>query len=204
MKFSLNAVGGIEMLTQRDKNMLRYLEDHGAFTIYQCYQMFFKHSRYGFDLARKRLKKLEELKFIKHYTNTATKEYVYYLDKRLSAHELYVMSVYSTLIYEGAEIIKFQKESRFLNGDIRADALIEYSFNGYIDDIIVEVDLTHSPDISEYERLYDAGELQKQCGGEFPILLIVSDKDKKYISNKINIVQINTKLDQFKEKVLAG
>lgn len=192
------------MLTQRDKNILRHLEDHEAITIFQCYQLFFRDSRYGFDLARKRLKQLETMKYIRHYTNTATKEYVYYIDHKLSAHDLYIMNFYSTLIYEGAKVLQFKKLEPFMNGLIIADAFIEYIYGNYVDDVIVEVDLTHSPNMQEYERLYQSKELQKECGGEFPLLVVVSDKGRDYSSNIIKIIQLDSKLTKLKEKVLVG
>lgn len=48
------------MITGRDKNILDFIEQNGIITIKQCSNLFYKDSKYGYDLARKRLKILEE------------------------------------------------------------------------------------------------------------------------------------------------
>lgn len=191
------------MLMQRDKNILRYLEDYHAITISQCGQIFFNHSRHHYDLARKRLKKIEDMGLIRYYTNHVTNEKVYYLERKLPPHDIYLMNVYAALRHSRADIIEFVKECRFLEGKVRADAFFRFSYGGYERIMITEVDLTHSTDLSKYEALYEAKELQRKYG-TFPLVVIIGDYcNRKHKSENFDIVYLDYKLTGFAEKVLV-
>lgn len=48
------------MITDRDNNIMQFIEEFGGITIYQASKIFFNAAKYGNDIARKRLKKLAE------------------------------------------------------------------------------------------------------------------------------------------------
>lgn len=191
------------MLMPRDKNVLKFIEDNGSITIYQTYYMFFNESRYGYDLARKRLKKLREMGFLKCYPNKVTNELVYFSDKKpLNTHDVYIFNFYATLKYYNCDIIQFKKEKQWLDGKIRSDGFFIFKFNNIARAVICEIDLSHNTNPQKYEDLFATGELQKKYNG-FPLIAIVGESNNTYKSTNFDIIRLNYKLDNFAEKVLA-
>lgn len=191
------------MLVQRDKNILRYLEEYHSITIAQCGQIFFNESIHYYDLARKRLKIIEDMGLIKHYTNRVTKEKVYYIEKKLSPHDLYLMNFYASLKFHKIEISEFIKECKFQEGKIRADGFFRFKCGGYERIVIVEVDMTHSTNIKKYEELYDTKEPQTRYGA-FPLVVIIGGLgNRTYKTDKFDIEYLDYKLSGFAEKVLV-
>lgn len=192
----------LEMLMQRDKDILRYLEDYKAISIKQAMKIFFNNSYGG---ARRRLAELEKMKLLKSYENVLTNEKIYYIEEKLSAHDLYVMDFYAELISQGATIRQFKKQPRYLNDMIRGDAFIEFAYDNNLYYLILECDLTHFTNNSKmqlYEKLYKDGDLQKECKGMFPSIIIMKEKDDlRYMSNNFEVVYIDFQLSNFKSKI---
>lgn len=190
------------MLMQRDKDILRYLEDYKAISIKQAMKIFFNNSYGG---ARRRLAELEKMKLLKSYENVLTNEKIYYIEEKLSAHDLYVMDFYAELISQGATIRQFKKQPRYLNDMIRGDAFIEFAYDNNLYYLILECDLTHFTNNSKmqlYEKLYKDGDLQKECKGMFPSIIIMKEKDDlRYMSNNFEVVYIDFQLSNFKSKI---
>lgn len=119
------------MLTKRDKQIVRYIEDNGFITISQCCNIWFNDKKYGYDLARKRLQEIERLNYCKSYIDHKiyAPEKIYYIDDKYakpSKHTIISMNIYSELIKLGATILYFKREQKWLNGKYRTDAFIVY------------------------------------------------------------------------------
>lgn len=192
----------LEMLMQRDKDILRYLEDYKAISIKQTQKIFFNGVYGG---ARRRLADLEKMKLLKSYENVLTNEKVYYIEEKISAHDLYVMDFYAELISQGAKITKFKKQPRYLNDMIRADGFFEFVYENNLYWTIVECDLTHYTGNSKmqlYEKLYKDNVLQEECRGMFPSIVIMKEKDDlRYMSNNFEVVYIDFQLTNFVSKI---
>ncbi|MFT8312931.1 MAG: hypothetical protein ABF633_01605 [Clostridium sp.] len=193
------------MLTKRDKDILIYLEKHKAITIMQSYRIFFNDCKFGYDVARKRLKKLEDMEVLKSYKNQLTDEKIYYTEQKISAHDLYVLDFYSLLVFNNCKNIEFKIQPRYLKDMIRPDAFFKFEFNGNLYFILLEVDLTHSsmPKMQTYERLYRSQELQEQCYGTFPLIVIMGTHNIKYESTNFDIIYSDFKLSNFTHNVLG-
>lgn len=190
------------MLTQRDKNILIFLEKHHATSIKQAYRMFYYETKTGYDVARKRLKQLEDMGLMKSYINLATNEKIYFGDRKLSAHDLYVMDFYSLLFTYECEDIKITNTPRYLNGLVVPDALISFKYDNSLYYILLECDLTHVTDLTKwqkYEKLYKDGELQTNFG-TFPIIVVMGlKKELIYESQNFDIINVNFELDNFEK-----
>lgn len=192
----------LQMLMQRDKDILRYLEDNKAISIKQATKIFFKNSYGG---ARRRLADLEKMKLLKSYENVLTNEKIYYIEERLSAHDLYIMDFYAELVGSGATIRQFKKQPRYLNDMIRGDGFFEFVYDNNLYFLILEVDLTHFTSNSKmqlYEKLYKDNVLQEECRGMFPSIVIMKEKDDlRYMSNNFEVVYIDFQLNNFTSKI---
>lgn len=191
----------------RDKQILKFLEENKAVTIYQAYRMFFNEAKFGYDRARVRLKQLEEFGLLRSYKNKLTDEKVYYTDDKISSHDLYVNEFYSLLVLYGCTNINIKRQPRFLKDLIRPDALIKFEYKNNLYFILLEVDFTHITSTSKfqlYEKLYKNEELQELCLGVFPLIVVISVDENpiKYESENLDILYLNDKLDNFKEKIL--
>lgn len=196
------------MLMPRDKEILKFMEQHKAITIYQAYRMYFNHAKFGYDRARVRLKQLEDFGLVRSYKNKLTDEKVYYTDDKVSSHDLYVNEFYSLLVYYGCTNIKVLRQPRYLKDLIRPDALFRFEYKGNLYFILLEVDFTHVTSVAKfqlYEKLYKIEELQKMCYGTFPLIVVISIDENpiKYESDSLDIVYLNDKMNNFKEKILG-
>jgi replication initiation and membrane attachment protein DnaB len=190
------------MLTQRDRQILRFVEDFGGITIWQSARMFFRESKRSYDLSRKRLKILHDMGLLKSITNKLTDEKIYCVDKKISPHTSYLLDVYSTLIYNGAKILSFQKEPKWLDGQFRSDGFFLIEYNGVKRIICVEIDVTSATNIDKYEAIFENNEFQKKYG-VFPLIVIIDENPSPTYSNNFDVVYLNYKLNDFTEKVLA-
>jgi len=195
------------VLMPRDKQILKFLEENKAVTIFQAYRMWFNEAKFGYDRARVRLKQLEDYGLLRSYKNKLTDEKVYYTDDKVSSHDLFVNEFYSLLVLNGCSNIQVKRQPRFMKDLIRPDALFKFEYESNLYFILLEIDFTHITSISKfqlYERLYKTEELQKVCLGVFPLIAVISidESPLKYESDSLDIVYLNDKLDNFKEKIL--
>jgi DNA-binding Lrp family transcriptional regulator len=184
------------MLNQRDRGIIEFINEYKSITIKQTSRLFFSGIKYSYNTARKRLKKLEEMDVLKSYTNKVNEEKVYYISDKLSAHNLYVLEVYSLLIENGCEILEFKMQPLYLKKQIRPDAFIKFRYDNLVYLVLLEIDLTHFTGLSKfqmYEMLYRANELQNIYGA-FPIIAVVGDNPVRYESFNFDIVYLSFKI----------
>lgn len=176
------------MLTTRDMEILEFISLYGGITIKQAYKIFFNGAKYGYDRARKRLKILADEGVIKYNNTWASNERIYYTGKKvISAHQCKLLDVYADMIAAGCEILKFDTEPVYMEGQIRPDGFIDLRYQGRRIIIIIEIDFTHQTDIGKYELLYHTGEIQEDYKGAFPRILIITNAHKNYKSKDFRI-----------------
>ncbi|AZV56817.1 hypothetical protein [Clostridium sp. AWRP] len=131
------------MITERDKRILKWIENFNSITIDQCSKLFFSTSKMSYDLARKRLRYLNREGAIKRYRKDPKSETVYFMDKRLKVHDLKILDV----------IVALQQFNTTTNEIILQNKIQINQFISYIVDativigndypILIEVDYTH-------------------------------------------------------------
>ncbi|WP_238899390.1 replication-relaxation family protein [Clostridium sp. YIM B02500] len=181
------------MLTNRDREILTWIEEYKAITVPQCTQLYFNGNYEG---CRRRLKQLEDMSILKSTVSTLLKAKVYFREKMISNHDLLVYEFLKEVKKYGANIIAVKNQPRFLDGEIRPDAFITFSHNGNVFFVLLEIDLTHNTPIGKmqkYEELFNSGEVQKQCCGTFPIVIISrpSNARLRYNSKNFNVVYLD-------------
>lgn len=138
------------MLTDRDMNILDWLDKYKAITIEQAQYMFFNES---YEAARRRLSLLEEYKILKSYISKATKKKIYYIEKKISDHDLYCLDYIKELKKLGCEIITIIPHPHYKL--IIPDFFVKFKLNKYIFNTLLEVDFTHNTPIDKLNILYE-------------------------------------------------
>jgi len=192
------------VLTERDRDVLKWIENYKAITLKQANTLFFNN----YKSCSRRLKQLEEEeKILKSYQNSITKEKVYYVENKISAHDLFIYDFYAKLVQEGAKIRKFKKQPQYLSGLIRPDGFFEFEYEGNLYFILLEIDLTHFTSTSKfglYEKLFKENEIQKECYNTFPIVTVIrpTNNDIRYNSNNFEVVYLDFKFTNFRQLIL--
>ena len=197
-------------LQSRDRQVLRFLEEHRAITTQQAINIFFKK-----DIsAYRRLNQLEEAGILESYTKGKNK--VYKLSgetKELSEHDLLIYDFYSWIYSKGGEVIEFKKNPHYFKSMLIPDAAVKFRlpYEGQVYTIysLVEIDLNHYTDNTKmnvwYEKLYREQVLKSWCGAaEFPFIIIARPTQGiRYNSNNFNCVYCDLKFTNLDRLLLS-
>lgn len=181
------------MLTNRDREVLTWIQDYKSITLSQCSYLYFNGN---YESCRRRLKQLEGIGLLKSIPNTLFKTKVYFQEKLLKDHELLVYEFLKAIKINGGDIINIENKPQYHGNKIIPDAFITFSYNKMVFFILLEVDLTHNTPLCKmqrYEELYKTGELQNQCYGTFPIIVITkpSQPRLRYNSSNFNVIYLD-------------
>lgn len=133
------------MLNERDLKIIRYIETYGFVTISQCYKMFFKDRAYGYDLARKRLAKLQEKGHLLSQIDYLEKnpEKIYYIEEENSSpskHTIMIMNCLAEVYKLDSNVRYFAREQEWLDGKRRSDGYVLFNINNYVYQLFIEVE----------------------------------------------------------------
>lgn len=146
------------MLTDRDLEILQWIDKYKAISVEQARYIFFNGS---YEAARRRLSVLEKDKIIKSYISRATKQKVYYNEKKISDHDLYILDYLKELKILNCEIIDIKLKPQYLSGAIIPDAFVKFKFSKYVFNTLLEVDFAHATEELKFNTLYE--KLAKEC-----------------------------------------
>lgn len=151
-------------LTNRDKEILKFIEKYGSITINQCSKIFFTKNKEAYYQSRKRLKILSDNKYLQRYRQDMRSECVYYSEKKLSFHDLRVLDAYANLMSTGADIREFIREYIITCGskEYRVDGLIECVYQGFFYPILIEIDYTHFTSTNKLLDIYNSNFFQNK------------------------------------------
>ncbi|MDV5116208.1 hypothetical protein SNJ89_14930 [Clostridium perfringens] len=161
------------MLTARDKEILKFIEDYKSLTIKQAQYLFFRESYEG---ARRRLAELEKFGLLKSSTSKARSEKVYFDGKNLSDHDLYKIDYIANLKKMEFEILEFNTKPSYFNNTLRPDAFVICRKNGYRYLTFLEVDYTHYTSNAKMNTLYE--KLAKEDFKDTGFILVVARPTK--------------------------
>lgn len=183
------------MVTKRDKEILIWIQDYKAITINQAKVLFFNNS---YDNARRRLRLLEQQGILNSYILRETKEKVYYIDKKISLHDIYVLDYIKKLKELGCRIVDIVIKPRYLNDSLIPDAFVKFAYNDDLYITFLEVDYKHTTEYlkfkSLYERLYREKDKHDEFLGTFPIV-VVANLNASIRYNSLNFSTVWTSLD---------
>lgn len=189
------------MMTDRDRDIIKFIESIGFASIKNISDMFFGDCRYGYDLSRKRLKKIYDCeKYIRKFVNKETNEIIYTpIDskvKNISIHNMKVLEYVCKLKGLGCDISEVEFEPVF--GSIKPDAYIKFKFNGYIYFELLEMELRHDfVDLKRLKKQDVIDSILERTGDVYPKIIIVQDTRKDYNRDNqsdFEIVQLDCSL----------
>jgi hypothetical protein len=189
------------MLTERDRNIINFIDSTGYATIGNIASLFFSQNKFSYDLARKRLKKIKEMgQYIKSFQNSETTETIYVpyesIKKKVSIHDVMVLNYACKLKSLGCNIDNIELEPIFNN--VKPDALIQYTFNGYRFHQLVEMQIRHNLiDLERYNKDGVMDTILDKTNNTIPKLIIIQDTKINYIDNnptQMDIIQMDTSM----------
>jgi hypothetical protein len=187
-------------ITSRDREIVRFIEENNALTISQCQKIFMPTAKFGYKIAQKRLSRLVENGYLK-VGRTDSSENIYYIDKKISYHDLLVNSFYAELIKCKATVLEFKHPVEWIKDEApKSDAFFKVDYGNYIFYFILEVALTKKDvPMRSYERLCRSGIVHRQCDGHFPTLVVMDEvkhtNKSFYRSDLFKTVQIDLDLN---------
>ena len=198
-------------LQSRDRQVLRFLEEHRAITTQQAINIFFNRCKRS---ATRRLNQLEDAGILNNYTRGKNKVYKLIDEvKELSEHDVLIYDFYSWIYENNGEVIEFKKNPRYFKGMLIPDALVKFKlpYEGQMYTIysLLEIDLNHYTDNTKmnvwYEKLYREQVLKSWCGAaEFPFIIIARPTQGiRYNSNNFNCTYCNLKFTNL-DRLLLG
>lgn len=177
------------MIMPRDKEILDFIDLLGAASLTQIKRVFMNENKQGKIIARRRLKRLYDLKLIKRDRSFINSEYIYYKKNTLLEHKLALTEFYTTLQSLPGKILKFDPEKTL--DDIRPDAVCDYLYKGNVYQLFIEAHLATIPfNQQKYEDFYESGKY-RQWYKVFPRVIIISDRRIEFKSSKIRYIQIS-------------
>lgn len=187
------------MITDRDREIINYIDKIGFATIEHVSDMYFTNLKSGYDLARRRLKKIKDTSnYLKVIKNTETNQLIYIpLDsnlKRVSMHNLKIIDYLCKIKKLGAEIETVKIECNFDN--VIPDAYVSILFDGYRFHQIIEVEIRHDyVDVNRYNKCIDS--ILNSTNNVFPKLIIIQNTNKDYSKDnktQMDILQMDLEM----------
>lgn len=183
------------MLTKRDLEILEWINKYKAITVEQARYIFFKGS---YEPARRRLSILEKDKILKSYLSKTTKQKVYYLEKKISDHDLYCLDYIKELMKYNCKIVEIKSKPHYLNNLIIPDMYVKFKFAGYSFNTLLEVDFTHATEEKKlnllYEKLARESSDYKDFNGRSFILIVAKPIiQTKYAANNYTSIYTDLK-----------
>jgi hypothetical protein len=197
------------MLTQRDREIISFIDNIGYSTISNIADMYFNQNKFSYDLARKRLKKIKEFDgYIKSFTNQETNETVYIPynsnKKKVSIHDIMVLNYACKLKLLNCDIENIELQPQFNN--VIPDALIQFTFNGYRFHQLIEMQIRHSLiDLDRYNKQGVMESIMSKTNNTVPKLIIIQDTKINYADNNLtpmDIVQMDTTMEDIAKVIM--
>jgi hypothetical protein len=197
------------MLTPRDREIISFIDNIGYATISNIADMYFSQNKFSYDLARKRLKKIKDMgEYIKCFQNQETNETIYVpynsSKKKLSIHDVMVLNYACKLKLLGCNVDNIELEPIFCN--IKPDALIQFTFNGYRFHQLIEMQIRHNLiDIDRYNKQGVMESIMDKTNETVPKLIIIQDTKINYADNNttcMDIVQMDTSMKDIAKVIM--
>jgi hypothetical protein len=197
------------MLTQRDRDIINFIDNIGYATISNIADMFFSQNKFSYDIARKRLKKIKEFEgYIRSFNNQETNETVYIPynsnKKKVSIHDIMVVNYACKLKLLGCDIENIEIQPQFNN--IIPDALVQFVFNGFRFYQLIEMQIRHSLiNLDRYNKQGVMESIMSKTNETVPKLIIIQDTKINYADNNptpMDIVQMDTTIDNIAKVIM--
>lgn len=200
------------MITDRDRRIIRHLEQYKYATLEQLEKIFFREQKNSYNIARRRMARIVDAGYAKVARHAEINNRLVYMwnsakVKMPDKHRIIVLDVLANIHDCGFNVKEFIIEKQWMGGKIRSDAFTVFTMENVKRrcHYFVEVALAnHSPNIEKYDRLLETNEVFKYLGrNTVPRVLLISDRKHNDLNLKhTSVVQLNTKMDSFATIIL--
>lgn len=160
------------MATERDRKIVRFVEDFGVVTTSQVYKLFFDDL--AFRNCQLRLSLLTERGKLKRERASINKDYAYFMNTIPSQSEHhYVRAEFYIEASKKLCLVDFIPEYKC--GGLRSDAYFEFEYDGLCFGAFLEVQLSSGFDQNKYEKFYASGTWHGLWDG-FPPVVVVTNR----------------------------
>ena len=178
------------MITDRDREIINYIDKYKYATIDQIANVFFNDSFSKYELSRRRLKCISDThNYIKSFRNSSTNTVVYTsIDnniKSIKDHDLKIMDYIAKLYVLGCNIrnVTMANEWSKLIPEVVPDSLIKLEFKSGTTEYqmfhILEMQLRHDRvDINRYNNIIP--KIMNLTGNVMPRLIIIQNTNMNY------------------------
>lgn len=199
------------MITDRDYEIVRHLEQYKYATLSQIEKIFLRQQQYSYNIARKRLIEIRKSNYIKKpYKDPSTNKNIYiYNDDKINPptqHRILILDVYAEMKYMGFEVEHFEVEKHWIdensNKKFYSDGLAIFTTDNRRYHYFIEVQTSNNlHNLEKYDALYDTGMVQKFYGKDFfpKRILLISDRQytKPIELKHCQVIQLDCKLSNF-------
>lgn len=181
------------IVTGRDRKAIDFVTKMNCVSTKTIHELFYPSLR----VTQNRLRLLTDNKILKRDRDHFTSQYYYYPDVKPKQvyHNLLLTDFYKELS-KIATIEIFIKEYHI--EEIRPDGLVVYTMYNKSYVAFIEVELSNTPDIEKYEKLYKSGEYISYFKGVFPLIFYITNKDIP--KNNLKVIQVNEDIDNLDVK----
>jgi len=199
------------MLTERDREIISFIDKIGYATIQNIADLFFSQNRFSYDLSRKRLKKIKEMgNYVRSFQNSETTETVYVPfesnKKKVSIHDIMVLNYICKLNLLGCNIECTEIEPIFNN--IKPDALVKFTFDNFQYAQLIEMQIRHNlVDLDRYNNQNVMNAILDKTDNIIPKLIIIQDTKINYAENNptlMDIIQMDTSLGDIPKTLMEN
>jgi hypothetical protein len=176
------------MLTKRDHEIIRFIEDFNLANTSNIKDMFFPKAQ--LQSCQKRLAKLYKQGHIKRDRGNINADYMYYLGKRPQQIEHSAMRLdFFMKAYRTFDIYEFQTE--YIIDNIKSDAYFELEYKGKDYGLFLEVQLSNGFDQDKYEKLYFSGKWREHWD-TFPCIIVLTNRNIKIKQSSLKFIIMDT------------
>lgn len=176
---------------ERDKKVIEFIQEYKVATTETIKELFYPSLR----VAQNRLKLMYDNKILQRDRDYYTSQYYYYIKKPIQVRHCQLLTDFYRHLSKKAHIELFEKE--FIIENVRPDALVAYRYTNRNYIAFVEIELSNTPNIEKYEKLYQSGQY-KDYFPVFPLIYYVTDK--KIPDTKLEIIRISEDMRDFRLK----
>lgn len=193
------------MITEKDRIVLKHIDEYGYITLAQITQIAYNGLSYGYDYARRRMNLLKKQGTLKVHRSSLLNCNVYYFDdskKNPSLHRNLSMDYYCKLISQGAEIEYFKREEIWADGTpyrCISDVVCVFTLGDTRFYNLGEVNVSHNKlKLSRFENIipFFKNKFNTNC---VPTIVLIDDTIHKGYDTKLNVVRVNYNMDNVSE-----
>lgn len=188
------------MITNRDKRIIKFIEEYGSITINQCSKMFFRNNKERYDQARKRLQVIHKAGHLKKYRRDPRSEAIYYIEKRLKVHDLKLLDVLGELNEFRVHLCTKEKQIVIGENKYILDGAVVLDIDSTLIPVLIEIDYTHYTSMEKITNVIYYLEKKHKRSYHFIVVKLTQEEiEMKKVGEFSKVFFLPWNLDQFSE-----